>query len=252
VSATNSVVSVGSDVFSNATFTTSTATLGGDVFGNLTSSGVLNLNKAGTMLVSGNATLNGTTTLAGSGTTGTLQVLGNSVLQSNSVLNMDFTNTSSTSSFGSSDRISTTGMQTYAGTLALNLTNSGTSVTGASWQLFDFGPPTSQNGNLSGVTLAATGPYSGLNFFAASTGNYFDQKYGAGVWLSDWTAGGQRFIFSQSNGQLTVVPEPSTIVFAGIGAAMLGWHTWTRSRRKARMKLIEEHFRRVGEERGLV
>jgi len=116
-----------------------------------------------------------------------------------------------------------------------------------SWDFFDFA---SQSGNLAGITLGATDTYNGLAFTTAtSSGNYFDQKYGAGIWLSDWTAGGQRFIFSQASGVLTVVPEPSTIVFAGIGAAMLGWHTWTRGRRKARMKLIEEHFRRVGEAR---
>ena len=42
-----------------------------------------------------------------------------------------------------------------------------------------------------------------------------------------------------ANGQLTVVPEPSTIVFAGIGLAMFGWSTWTRRRANARRQFIE-------------
>jgi hypothetical protein len=35
------------------------------------------------------------------------------------------------------------------------------------------------------------------------------------------------------------VPEPSTIVFAGIGIAMFGWSSWTRRRAQARRKMIE-------------
>jgi hypothetical protein len=35
------------------------------------------------------------------------------------------------------------------------------------------------------------------------------------------------------------VPEPSTIVFAGIGIAMFGWSTWTRRRAKSRRQAIE-------------
>jgi hypothetical protein len=38
---------------------------------------------------------------------------------------------------------------------------------------------------------------------------------------------------------LTVVPEPSTIVFAGIGMAMFSWSTWTRRRANARRRAIE-------------
>lgn len=151
---------------------------------------------------------------------------------------------------GSRDRLITSGgnLDWGGAGLAVNLTNSGTVANYTQWDMFDFA---TQSGDLGSITLGATDTYNGLTFATAlSSTNYFDQKYGAGVWLSDWTSGGQRFIFSQSNGVLTVVPEPSTIVFAGIGAAMLGWHTWTRSRRKARMKLIEEHFRRVGEARG--
>jgi len=40
-------------------------------------------------------------------------------------------------------------------------------------------------------------------------------------------------------GTLYAVPEPSTIVFAGIGMAMVGWSTLTRRRAKARRQAIE-------------
>jgi hypothetical protein len=137
--------------------------------------------------------------------------------------------------------------------LQLNLLDSvtGTVANDSTWDFFAFSTYT---GTLTSVALATdpASPYAGLNFGQASAGNYFDQKYGPGVWLSDWTTGGQRFIFTESTGVLSVVPEPSTIVFAGIGVVMLGWHSWTRSRRTARVKLIEEHTRQLGKERGLV
>ncbi|NCX99993.1 MAG: PEP-CTERM sorting domain-containing protein, partial [Planctomycetia bacterium] len=78
--------------------------------------------------------------------------------------------------------------------------------------------------------------YAAADNFAKS---YFNLQ--PGDWISDWVTtdnGNQRFIFSQSNGTLTVVPEPSTIVFAGIGMAMFAWSTWTRRRALARQRLI--------------
>lgn len=148
---------------------------------------------------------------------------------------------------GVSDNIAVNGGPlAYGGALALNLTDTGTATNYTEWQLFS---PASTSGTLDSLTLAST-TYGPMNFFIASTStNPYDAAYG-NAWLSNWS-GGQRFIFNQTDGTLTVVPEPSTIVFAGIGAAMLGWHTWTRGRRKARMQLIEEHMRKVGEERGL-
>jgi len=133
---------------------------------------------------------------------------------------------SSTTSY---DQIVATGVGSlnYGGTLALSL--SGTYYAdGTHFDLFQgFSSPT---GNLSSITLSATGSYAGLKNFSGPT---------AGDWYSDWTAGHQRFKFSQSTGQLTVVPEPSTIVFAGIGLAMFGWSTWTRRRARLRRRLIE-------------
>jgi hypothetical protein len=104
-------------------------------------------------------------------------------------------------------------------------------------------------GNLDGInttTTDASSPYAGLTFtpYSALTrdeDDFLAARYGfqAGDWISTWTSDNQRLIFSQSSGTLTVVPEPSTIVFAGIGIAMFGWSTWTRRRAKARRQAIE-------------
>ncbi|RLS47829.1 MAG: PEP-CTERM sorting domain-containing protein, partial [Planctomycetota bacterium] len=45
-------------------------------------------------------------------------------------------------------------------------------------------------------------------------------------------AGGQQqyLVFQAQSGNLVVVPEPSTIVFAGLGVAMSGWTMWKKRR----------------------
>jgi uncharacterized iron-regulated membrane protein len=52
------------------------------------------------------------------------------------------------------------------------------------------------------------------------------------LWVSGTTASGQYLTFDQQAGQMVVVPEPSTVVFAGIGAAMAGWHMLKERRRR--------------------
>jgi len=134
---------------------------------------------------------------------------------------------------------------TYGGTMAFTFNDENPADVYTEWTVFDY---TTKSGSFAGVTLTSTNPdYSSISggaWHLAQNGNQYETAYGAGVWLSDWTTGNQRFIFSQNTGVLTLVPEPSTIVFAGIGVAMLGWHTWTRSRRRARMKALEDHVRR--------
>ncbi|NBV46199.1 MAG: hypothetical protein EBR86_11330 [Planctomycetia bacterium] len=60
-------------------------------------------------------------------------------------------------------------------------------------------------------------------------------------WVSSATTDGQYLTFDQMTGQMVVVPEPSTVVFAGIGAAMTGWHMLKkrRSRRHAARPTFE-------------
>jgi hypothetical protein len=128
---------------------------------------------------------------------------------------------------------------TYGG--LLNLTLSGSYADQTSFGLFSGF--TSQSGSLSAITLSATGsPYSGLTFSNFTNTSLPDQTYynlASGDWITGWNTSHQRLIFSQSSGTLTVVPEPSTIVFAGIGVAMFGWSTWTRRRAKARRQAID-------------
>ena len=119
---------------------------------------------------------------------------------------------------------------TYAGTLALTLGDATPSYEeGTVFNLFSGF--TSTSGTFGGITLfAADTDYAGLTFSTADAN---------GDWLSTWNGNNQALRFSQANGTLTVVPEPSTIVFAGIGMAMFGWSTWTRRRANARRQAIE-------------
>ena len=140
------------------------------------------------------------------------------------------------------------GTLNYNGFLNLNFLGNNLFAEGTLFQLFDNNGNGAFVGNLLGVNnTTGTGPYSGLSFqkFVSFTGDeqtFLTQRFGAttGDWISSWNgAGEQRLIFSQSAGTLTVVPEPSTIVFAGIGMAMFGWSTWTRRRAKSRRQVIE-------------
>ena len=131
---------------------------------------------------------------------------------------------------GMYDQILGSSALTYAGTLALTLSDL-TTVYDDNTVFNLFSSFTSTSGTLGGITLAAFGTdYDGLTFSSADAN---------GDWLSTWNTNNQALRFSQANGTLTVVPEPSTIVFAGIGMAMFGWSTWTRRRANARRQAIE-------------
>lgn len=135
--------------------------------------------------------------------------------------------TISGSTAGAYDQIAGSTSVNYGGTLALTL--SGSYVDQTTFALFSGF--TSQTGTFSAITLSAVGTaYDGLTFSGADAN---------GDWLSTWNGNNQALKFSQSTGTLTVVPEPSTIVFAGIGMAMFGWSTWTRRRAKVRRRTIE-------------
>ena len=129
----------------------------------------------------------------------------------------------------------------YGGTLALTLTDDTASYdTGTFFSLFTGF--SSGSGNLSAVTLNAAGTdFEGITtFYQGTDGDWYTGWDGVnGAVPAGWTSGGQSLKFSQSTGTLTVVPEPSTIVFAGIGMAMFGWSTWTRRRAKSRRQAIE-------------
>ena len=114
------------------------------------------------------------------------------------------------------------GTLTYGGTLDLTL--SGSYALGTEFRLFkDF---TSTYGSLDGVTLTtpSDSPYNGLAFTRTVFGTDV-------VWWTQPNSSGQSLKFREVSGALIVVPEPSTIVIASIGAALAG--LWRLRRRKS-------------------
>jgi hypothetical protein len=134
------------------------------------------------------------------------------------------------SSAGLYDQVAALGNVNFGGisggTLAINFLSGGF-ADNTVWQLFSGG---SFSGHL--ATVTATGSYS-------PTFSYI----GMGKWEAPLD-GGRSLAFYESDyyaigdtykaGQLVLVPEPSTIVFAGIGLFVLGWQRVAKRRRAAR------------------
>jgi fibronectin-binding autotransporter adhesin len=143
------------------------------------------------------------------------------------------------------DRVATIGTNTFGGNLAISLdytpSNFDRLLGGEFW---DFFTAATSTGNFDTVSLTVGG-----NTYSLANSN--------GIWTTTGQLTGfgpmEGFLFSTVDTTLTIggqtvsvaagtlyaVPEPSTIVFAGIGAAMFGWSTWTRRRAKARRQAIE-------------
>ena len=51
----------------------------------------------------------------------------------------------------------------------------------------------------------------------------------SGVWTAD-LGSGNTATFTQSTGELVIVPEPTTIALAGLGVGMAGFTVWRRRR----------------------
>jgi len=188
----------------------------------------------------------------GAGTVGDVSgfnVGGNVTLNNGSTTTMDVAGTLS-------DTIVSGGAVTFGGDLDLNvaddpnyfnqinfvdLTADWNTNVPTSWQLFSG---TSFSGNFSSVQFTFSG--TTYNFQQGSNGIW--RTVTAGVLgnssgtdnefifaTQDTTYGGQSF----TAGTLYAVPEPSTFVFAGIGAAMFGWQALTSHRRRNRRKSSE-------------
>ena len=117
-----------------------------------------------------------------------------------------------------------TGLLSFGGTLDIDFSGSAAESfgTGAGWLLFQ-GVVTGTT-SFSSVLLDnvdPSSPYYGLTFHAAANGDF---------WTDASAVNGQQLVFYRNAGELVVVPEPSTIVFAGIGVAMCGWTMWRRRR----------------------
>jgi hypothetical protein len=113
------------------------------------------------------------------------------------------------------------GSLSYGG--ILDLTLSGSYALGTSFSLFEGFA--SHFGTLTDVMLSTSldSPYSGLTF----SRSVFDSQV---VWWTQANTSGQSLKFTEGTGTLVVVPEPSTIVIASIGAALAG--LWRVRRRK--------------------
>ena len=121
----------------------------------------------------------------------------------------------------------------YGGSLTIDFTTGGFADFDA-WQLFSG---SSHSGNFSSVS--ATGAYGSLTFNYLGNGEW--QATGGllatGQSLSFYEDDSHRIGNRYQAGQLVLVPEPSTVVFAGIGMFVAGWRSWSRRRALSRQRI---------------
>jgi len=119
---------------------------------------------------------------------------------------------------------------TLGGSLLLDgaAMTSGPLAIGTTWNLFQgvnftsgSASPANDASNFAALVLADAG--SGSPYAGAFT--QFGQE-----WSSPVAGDGTYLVFQAQTGNLVVVPEPSTIVFAGLGVAMSGWTMWKKRR----------------------
>ena len=127
------------------------------------------------------------------------------------------------------DQVVALGNVNYGGNLAIDFTTASFANFDV-WQLFSG---TSFSGNFTSVT--ATGSFGSLTFNDLGTGEWqatgglLGEGQSLSFYVDDTHAIGDRY----KAGQLVLVPEPSTIVFAGIGLFVMGWQRLARRRRAA-------------------
>jgi hypothetical protein len=90
--------------------------------------------------------------------------------------------------------------------------------------LFDFNLP------VTGSFDTVSGRYAGETLaFNKDSGN-------PNLWVSQTAMNGQFMTFNQMSGELLVVPEPSTIAFAGVGCGLAGWQAFKQRRLRQRKR----------------
>jgi hypothetical protein len=164
--------------------------------GNVTVASGATLGGNGT--IGGNVLVYGTLSPGNSPGTLTLNSTNLTMNGSGSAISMEIIGTGP----GQYDRVVGINQFSQNGALTISLTGFYSS---ASWDLFDF---SSKLGNFSQVNL--TGSYSGGLTLAGE------------IWSG--TVGGQNWTFDQTNGVLTVIPEPGTFTLFGIGATFMLWN----------------------------
>jgi len=131
------------------------------------------------------------------------------------------------------DQVVALGNVNYGGTLAIDFTTGGFANFDV-WQLFSGA---SHTGHFSSVR--ATGSYDSLEFKFVGGGEWqaTGGSLGEGQSLSFYEDNSHAIGDRYKAGQLVLVPEPSTIVFAGIGLFVMGWRRLAKRRRAARSAL---------------
>jgi autotransporter-associated beta strand protein len=110
----------------------------------------------------------------------------------------------------------------FGGILDLDFGNRATSFArGTTFQLFAFSGSTSGDFTTLRI-LDLSGAYAGLSF---SQSPYVSGEWTTGIIPA---TGGNYLVFSENAGTLAVVPEPSAIALAALGAGMVGWRVTRR------------------------
>ncbi len=175
-----------------------------------------NSSATGAVTVAAGATLGGSGVIGGATTVNGILSPGNSpgelsiaslVLGGSSTSLFEINGTTRGTSYDGVTILQSGGL-TYGGVLSLAF--AGTFGTNTTFDLFNFSG--GATGNFSSVT--ASGPYGSLTFV----------NDGFGVWTSGPTnVAGQTLTFTQSTGDLAIVPEPSTLAMLGCVAAFGGF-----------------------------
>ena len=197
---------------------------------------------AGTLLVSnlsGSATGSGAVTVEAGGTLGGSGIISGSVVLAGGRLNpgnspglltagsLDLNSGTTTMEMISGTtrgttydaiNITTGGAVDFGGALAFSFQNNADFANGTSFNLFSF--DTTSLGNFSEITSTGWDKYAALIW--ARTGD---------IWSATSGNGQQTLNFSELDGSLNVVPEPSTYALLAFAAAGLGAHLTRRRRR---------------------
>ncbi|MCY3016904.1 MAG: hypothetical protein NT171_19715 [Planctomycetota bacterium] len=125
---------------------------------------------------------------------------------------------------------SVTGNYQLGGSFQLDASDLGTNLYGMGtvWSLFQgtnytAGSPSPLNGSSNFSVFAMSPSSSSSPYYGTFT--RFGQE-----WTSPIASDGTYLVFQAQTGNLVVVPEPSTMVFAGLGVAMSGWTMWKKRR----------------------